>query len=59
MAVIDTTTYTPGSAILYGRSGYNKSGDDDTPRSLSGPLGLNRAGDDDDETSNAGRSGYN
>ncbi|KAI2608856.1 uncharacterized protein GGS25DRAFT_522035 [Hypoxylon fragiforme] len=41
----------------FGRSGYNKDGDDDDKRNF-GRSGYNKDGDDDDKK-NFGRSGYN
>ncbi|KAH7152081.1 hypothetical protein B0J13DRAFT_619662 [Dactylonectria estremocensis] len=67
-----TLTFAP-SSMSFGRSGYNKDGDDsDTkpttnsgrsgyngPESNYGRSGYNKDGDDDDSTGNKGRSGYN
>ncbi|EFQ29908.1 uncharacterized protein GLRG_05052 [Colletotrichum graminicola M1.001] len=51
-----TLIFTPTTAV-YGRSGYNKDGDDEEKDS--GRSGYNKDGNDDDETQNKGRSGYN
>ncbi|KZL82097.1 hypothetical protein CI238_06777 [Colletotrichum incanum] len=51
-----TLIFTPTTAV-YGRSGYNKDGDDE--ENDSGRSGYNKDGNDDDETQNKGRSGYN
>ncbi|KAK0375234.1 hypothetical protein CLIM01_07409 [Colletotrichum limetticola] len=52
-----TLLFTPATAV-YGRSGYNKDGDDEEKDSR-GRSGYNKDGDDDDEDQNKGRSGYN
>ncbi|KDN68206.1 hypothetical protein CSUB01_04877 [Colletotrichum sublineola] len=51
-----TLIFTPTTTV-YGRSGYNKDGDDEEKDS--GRSGYNKDGNDDDETQNKGRSGYN
>lgn len=68
-----TLTFAP-SSMSFGRSGYNKDGDDTTdtkpttnsgrsgyngPEANYGRSGYNKDGDDDDSTGNKGRSGYN
>ncbi|KAF7560979.1 hypothetical protein G7046_g3169 [Stylonectria norvegica] len=64
-----TLTFTPAT-VSFGRSGYNKDGDDDTkgnkgrsgyngPDMNFGRSGYNKDGDDDDTKGNKGRSGYN
>ncbi|KAK1482211.1 hypothetical protein CTAM01_13664 [Colletotrichum tamarilloi] len=52
-----TLLFTPATAV-YGRSGYNKDGDDEE-KDNRGRSGYNKDGDDDDEGQNKGRSGYN
>ncbi|OHE95396.1 hypothetical protein CORC01_09268 [Colletotrichum orchidophilum] len=52
-----TLIFTPTTAV-YGRSGYNKDGDDEEKNDR-GRSGYNKDGDDDDEGQNKGRSGYN
>ncbi|KXH43344.1 hypothetical protein CNYM01_03073 [Colletotrichum nymphaeae SA-01] len=52
-----TLLFTPATAV-YGRSGYNKDGDDEEKNDR-GRSGYNKDGDDDDEGQNKGRSGYN
>ncbi|KAK1655420.1 hypothetical protein BDP81DRAFT_388353 [Colletotrichum phormii] len=52
-----TLLFTPTTAV-YGRSGYNKDGDDEEKNDR-GRSGYNKDGDDDDEGQNKGRSGYN
>ncbi|KAH6654961.1 hypothetical protein BKA67DRAFT_656931 [Truncatella angustata] len=50
------------NTIVYGRSGYNKDGDDDEDdKKCFGRSGYNKDGDndDDDDKRNFGRSGYN
>lgn len=65
-------TFAP-TARDFGRSGYNKDGDDDTTKGNKarsgysssdvfvdfGRSGYNKDGDDDDSSKNKGRSGYN
>ncbi|GJD01208.1 hypothetical protein CH63R_06674 [Colletotrichum higginsianum IMI 349063] len=53
-----TLIFTPATAV-YGRSGYNKDGDDE--ENDSGRSGYNKDGDDEDDKAqqNKGRSGYN
>ena len=60
MAAFSKTT-TPSACVPYGRSGYNKDGDnDDDEKRNKGRSGYNKDGDnDDDEKRNMGRSGYN
>ena len=53
-----TLMFTPAAAV-YGRSGYNKDGDDDDSSQNKGRSGYNKDGDDDDSTQDKGRSGYN
>ncbi|EXF73707.1 hypothetical protein CFIO01_02477 [Colletotrichum fioriniae PJ7] len=52
-----TLLFTPATTV-YGRSGYNKDGDDEEKNDR-GRSGYNKDGDDDDEGQNKGRSGYN
>ncbi|KAL0779672.1 hypothetical protein CaCOL14_004156 [Colletotrichum acutatum] len=52
-----TLMFTPATAV-YGRSGYNKDGDDEEKNDR-GRSGYNKDGDDDEEGQNKGRSGYN
>ncbi|KAF4942102.1 hypothetical protein CGCF245_v000840 [Colletotrichum fructicola] len=52
-----TLMFTPTAAV-YGRSGYNKDGDEE--ENNKGRSGYNKDGnDDDDDDKNKGRSGYN
>ena len=52
------TSFTPAT-IVYGRSGYNKDGDNEDDRRNYGRSGYNKTGDDEDDGKNYGRSGYN
>ena len=54
-----TLMFAPTAAV-YGRSGYNKDGDDEEENNK-GRSGYNKSGsnNDDDATKNKGRSGYN
>ncbi|KAF4838111.1 hypothetical protein CGCTS75_v001030 [Colletotrichum tropicale] len=51
-----TLMFTPTAAV-YGRSGYNKDGDEE--ENNKGRSGYNKDGNDDDDDKNKGRSGYN
>ncbi|KAF6808431.1 hypothetical protein CPLU01_00336 [Colletotrichum plurivorum] len=51
-----TLIFTPATAS-YGRSGYNKDGDDE--ENDKGRSGYNKDGNDEEEGQNKGRSGYN
>jgi hypothetical protein len=58
------TSFTTRSPVAYGRSGYNKDGDDEEDKKCInfGRSGYNKDGDDDEEDKkfvNFGRSGYN
>lgn len=64
MAVMGSST-TTRCPVAYGRSGYNKDGDDEEKDKKNlinfGRSGYNKDGDDDEENKfrNFGRSGYN
>lgn len=55
------TISTPSACVPYGRSGYNKDGDNDEDEKRNmGRSGYNKdGGDDEEEKRNMGRSGYN
>ncbi|KAI1362840.1 hypothetical protein F5Y08DRAFT_341263 [Xylaria arbuscula] len=59
LAVFHDDSMHTTASLSFGRSGYNKDGDNEDDKRCYGRSGYNKDGDNDDEKRCYGRSGYN